>query len=94
VSENKQKGLFSPHRLCVIPINVSGITYSHVGKRLFTNGVDALLSLIPPLRFLEIRMDSFGVCLCLFQKDILSEWATNVANLIMFTPSFLSYTLK
>lgn len=77
---------------CVsFPLMSAGIMYSHVGKCLFTNGVDALLFLLPPFPFIEIGMDLYGVCLCLLQKGIILEWATNVINLIIF---FFSYILK
>lgn len=66
---------------------------SHVGKCLFTTGVDALLSPLPPFQCTENGMDSYGVCLCLLQKGILLEWAANVVNLIMVGFSFF-YILK
>lgn len=72
---------------CVsLPLMSAGITHVHVGKRLLTTGVDALLS-TPTISFLETGMSLYRVCLCLclLQKGILLEWATNVVHLIMLS---------
>ena len=95
MSEDSGKGLFSHRGRCdpgAPPLMSAGVMDAPAGKRLFTKAVDALLSL-PTISFLETGLGSYRVCLCLclFQKGILLEWATNVVHLIMLSvfPSIL-----